>query len=120
MALDPVAGAKLGLAAFRFWTRNKIGAKLFPKWAKRRAMKSWRDEHGGPPDEVIEDFNSPDEGSMDIKAFAVQALLATLRHAMTASPFAALVTDDWLLQTATILVGIAGYVWSLKRKVKPA
>jgi hypothetical protein len=57
---------------------------------------------------------------MDIKAFAVQAVLAALRHGMTASPFAALVTDDWLVQTATIIVGIGGFLWSLKRKVKPA
>lgn len=57
---------------------------------------------------------------MDMKVFAVQAVLAVLRHAMTASPFAAMVTDDWLLQTATIIVGAGGMAWSLKRKAKPA
>lgn len=58
---------------------------------------------------------------MDVKAFAVQAVLAGLRHLMTAAPFAGLsISDDWLVQTATVIVGIAGFIWSLRRKVKPA
>jgi len=55
---------------------------------------------------------------MNIKQFATQAVLAALRHAMTASPFAALATDDWLLQASTVIVGLGGFLWSLKRKVK--
>lgn len=36
------------------------------RWRTRRAMKAWRDEHGGPPDEVREDFHDvpPDEDFM--------------------------------------------------------
>ncbi len=58
---------------------------------------------------------------MDIKLFATQAVLAVLRHGMTAlAPLGVVVTDDWLMQTAALIVGAAGMVWSLRRKVKPA
>lgn len=98
--MDPLTVAKL-------WLLIKPIKRIKERRRAKRAL-----------DEVREDFNSPDEVSMDYKAFAVQAVLAVLRHLMTASPFAAMVTDDWLLQTATVIVGIGGILWSLKRKVK--
>jgi hypothetical protein len=110
---DPITrGISVGAGVFGFlraWKRNR---------------KANRAEKREARDEVLEDFNSTDdEVSMDYKAFAVQAVLAGLRHLMTAAPFAGLtVSDDWLVQTATVLVGIGGFLWSLKRKVpaKPA
>lgn len=98
--MDPLTVAKL-------WLLIKPIKRIKERRKAKRAL-----------DEVSEDFNSTDEVSMDYKAFAVQAVLAALRHLMTASPFAALATDDWLLQTATVLVGVGGFLWSLKRKVK--
>lgn len=52
-------------------------------------------------------------------AIAMQMVLATLRHAMTAlAPLGIVVSDDWIVQTAGVIVGLGGYLWSLKRKVK--
>lgn len=49
-----------------------------------------------------------------------QIVLAILRHAMTAlAPLGVVVTDDWMLQTAGIIVGLGGLAWSIARKVKP-
>lgn len=71
-----------GKVAYRAWTKNKIGAKLFPKWAarrKRKAMQSWTEEHGGPPDEILEEFNSPEEGmTMDSLKGAAKSKLVWL------------------------------------------
>lgn len=56
-----------------------------------------------------------------MKTIALQMVLATLRHAMTAlAPLGVVVSDEWIVQTAAIIVGLLGYAWSLKRKVKPA
>lgn len=61
------------------------------------------------------------EIDMDFQVFATQAVLAILRHAMTAlAPLGIVVTDDWMMQTAALVVGGIGIVWSLRRKAKAA
>lgn len=54
-----------GKAAYRAWTSNKVGEKLFPRltarirqWRIRRKMRSWDGHH---LDETAEDFNSTSE-----------------------------------------------------------
>ena len=49
-------------ALIRLW----LAIRPIRRWRTRRAMKAWRDEHGGPPDEVREDFHDvpPDEDFM--------------------------------------------------------
>lgn len=52
-------------------------------------------------------------------AIAMQLVLATLRHAMTAlAPVGVVVSDDWIVQTAGVLVGVGGLLWSFARKAK--
>jgi hypothetical protein len=52
-------------------------------------------------------------------AVITQIVLAVLRHAMTAlAPLGVVVSDDWMAQTAAILVGVGGLLWSFARKTK--
>ena len=49
----------------------------------RKAMKSWHDEHGGPPDEILETFNqSPDED----KGMALDLGTRTSTNTVVGSP----------------------------------
>lgn len=52
----------------------------------RKAMQSWHDEHGGLPDEIVEDFHSqPDEDiSMDTLKGAAKSKLVWLGVAQVA------------------------------------
>jgi hypothetical protein len=48
-----------------------------------------------------------------------QILLAVVRHAMTAlAPLGVTVSDDWMVQTTTVIVGLVGFGWSVARKLK--
>lgn len=51
--MDPVTVAKLWLVV-KPWKRLR-------QWRTRRKMRSWHEEHGGPPDEMLEEFNSTEE-----------------------------------------------------------
>jgi len=51
VALDPLTVARVWLLV-KPWKRLKA-------WRVRRKARSWSEEHGGPPDEILEDFNSP-------------------------------------------------------------
>ena len=71
MALDPLTVARVWLLV-KPWKRLKA-------WRVRRKARSWSEEHGGPPDEILEDFNSPDEEvSMDALKGAVKSKLMWL------------------------------------------
>lgn len=53
------------------------------------------------------------------QAVVVQIVLAVLRHGMTAlAPLGIVVSDDWLTQTAALVVGAVGLAWSAYRKTK--
>jgi len=55
-------------------------AKAIRRWRTKRKMRSWHEEHGGPPDEILEPFNSqPDEEvSMDALKGALKSKLIWL------------------------------------------
>jgi hypothetical protein len=54
-----------------------------------------------------------------VNPIVFQVLLALLRHAMTAlAPFGVTVSDDWMVQTITVIVGLVGFGWSVARKLK--
>jgi hypothetical protein len=54
-----------------------------------------------------------------VNPIVFQILLALLRHAMTAlAPFGVTVSDDWMVQTITVIVGLVGFGWSVARKLK--
>jgi hypothetical protein len=109
--MDPITFARL-------WMVVKP-VKRLKQWRQKRKMESWRAEHGEPADEVAEDFNLPTgEVSMG-KAVAAQLVLAVLRHSMTAlAPLGVTVSDDWMVQTTAIVVGLIGLLWSFIRKAK--
>jgi hypothetical protein len=55
------------------------GIKRLRARRKRKRMQSWAEEHDGPPDEILEEFNSqPDEVSMDALKGAVKSKLMWL------------------------------------------
>jgi hypothetical protein len=62
-----------------------------------------------------------DEGLNMDKALITQLVFALLRHAMTAAgPLGVTMSDDALVQIATVVVTVAGLVWSAARKIKAA
>jgi hypothetical protein len=62
-----------------------------------------------------------DEGAQMDKALLTQLVFALLRHAMTAAgPLGISLTDDAMIQIATVGVTLAGLIWSAARKVKAA
>jgi hypothetical protein len=62
-----------------------------------------------------------DEVTVMDKGLAVQLVLAALRHAMTAAaPLGIAVSDNGLVEIATVLVTLGGLVWSAARKIKAA
>jgi hypothetical protein len=79
----------------------------------RKAMQSWHEEHGGPPDEIAEDFNvPPDEGFM---SEAQQSLLrGFLKFAAGALAAKGLIDvgEAAALQVAleALVAGVAGLV----------
>jgi hypothetical protein len=61
-----------------------------------------------------------DEVRMD-KALMTQLVFALLRHMMTsAGPLGITLSDDALVQLATVAVTLAGLIWSAARKIKAA
>lgn len=93
--MDAVAVAKLWLAV-----------RPIKRWKELREKRKARQ---GQPAETT-------EVSMNTTV-ATQIVLAILRHAMTAlAPLGLTVSDDWMVQTAGILVGAVGLAWSGVRK----
>lgn len=82
---------------FRFWRKHQIGKRIM----------------GLHPDTTEESAIRV----RDPKHLTIQLLAGFIRHAMTASPFAALATEALTLQIATAVVGVAGLWWSARRKV---
>ena len=71
------SAVKLGVDLIVFGIRNLAG--VIRRRRARKAMESWHEEHGGPPDEILEDFNSqPDEVSMDALKGAAKSKLMWL------------------------------------------
>jgi hypothetical protein len=61
-----------------------------------------------------------EDAKMD-KALITQLVFALLRHAMTAAgPLGITLSDDALVQIATVAVTVAGLIWSAARKIKAA
>lgn len=98
---------------------KKITRRLFPKLAARRAQKAARRaQRQRQPDEAEGEFFLDEGGSMN-NVIVTQIVLAVLRHVMTAlAPLGVVVSDDWMLQTAAIIVGLVGLVWSFVRKLR--
>lgn len=66
------------LSAAKLWLLVRPVRRI-KAWRKRRKLESWTDEHGGPPDEILEEFNSlPDEVSMGALKGAVKSKLMWL------------------------------------------
>ncbi len=112
------------LTAARLWMLIKP-VKRLREWRKRRAMKSWHEEHGGPPDEIVEEFNvSPDEVSMNPFPQGTQTL----------SGIAVLILVPWLAKfgidsaqaqalvaaAGTLIGGVIAVLGYLRRKKLPA
>lgn len=102
---DPLAVAQ--------WWLDVRPIKRLKAW--RKARKAMRER---PADEAADEF-FPTEGSAMNQAVVVQIVLAVLRHGMTAlAPLGIVVSDDWLTQTAALVVGAVGLAWSAYRKTK--
>jgi len=99
-------------------------AKLWLVIRPVQRIKAWRKRRQArkamPVDQVPEDFNyQPDEDSSMNSAIGTQLVLALLRHAMTAlAPLGIVVSDDWLVQTASLGIAVIGMAWSWTRKLK--
>ena len=76
LAVESLMG--LILEAAKVWLLIKP-VKRIRQWRTKRKMRSWHEEHGGPPDEVAEPFNSTDEDvSMDALKGALKSKLIWL------------------------------------------
>lgn len=83
--------------------------------ARRKAKRAAR--RAGKTTEFI---NQPEESDMNTQVF-VQIVLGLLRHAMTAlAPLGIALSDDALVQFATVIVTGVGLIWSAMRKVNRA
>lgn len=90
-----------------------------PKAVARRARKAAK-RPGRPVDETAESFNVPTEVSMN-QQVVVQIVYGVLRHAMTAAgPLGVALSDNAVLEIATVLVSAVGLWWMGRRKVKAA
>lgn len=79
LALKPLA--KLGLFVYRVWTTNKVGEKLrrpIRRWRAKRALRSWREEHGGPPDEILETFHEEPKETPVLRGKLTYAMVGAL------------------------------------------
>jgi hypothetical protein len=67
------------LNAVRLWIAVRPIRRI-RAWRNRRKMRSWVQEHGGPPDEIDESFFSDDaqEGDMDTLKGALKSKLVWL------------------------------------------
>lgn len=109
--MNPFGWLKLGEKAYDAFQRHRKYRQRRKKEKKERRLAR----------EIRKDIESLQEGTMDVKQFAIQTILGLLRHAMTASPFlSALVSEDQLVQIATVIAGLGGFVWSAYRKWKAA
>lgn len=97
MAIDPITVAKL-------W----VTIKPFKRWKAHRQAK----REGREPEAT--------EVSMNSTVF-VQIVLGVVRHAMTAlGPLGVTLSEDAMVQVATVIVTLLGLAWSTVRKVKAA
>jgi hypothetical protein len=103
------------------WSVIKAIARGIRRWRTRRAMRAWREEHGGPPDEILEDFNSqPDEDFMsEAQLSFVRGLLKLAAGALAAKGFID-AGDVGALQVAleaVVAAGVGIYAfWASHRK----
>lgn len=92
--------------------------RRFRAW---RAMRSWRREHGGQPDEIREPFHSdedPQEGAVSEQMASV--IRSVLKSAGGGLVGAGLVTSgelEVLAGAAAVLVGLA-WSWWVKREAE--
>jgi hypothetical protein len=103
--MDPLTVAKL-------WLLVKP-VKRIRQWRTKRKMRSWHEEHGGPPDEILEDFNSqPDEVSMDAVKGALRSRLIWLGLAQVVYGLVQLWADGMLtIESAGPVLGGAVTIW---------
>lgn len=106
------------LCVFLLWNALECSVRLpferLRQWRTRQAKQSWTDEHGGVPDEVLEDFNSqPDEEVMSeqLQSF-LRGVLKVAAGALVAKG-AIDATDAVTLQVALeALLGGAMGLWA--------
>lgn len=115
--MDPVTVAKLWLVV--------KPVKRIRQWRTNRKLKSWREEHGGPPDEILEEFNSTDEdvsmnpfpkGTQTLSGIAVLVLVPWLaKYGIDSAQTQALVAA-----AGTLIGGVVAVLGYLRRKKLPA
>lgn len=97
MAIDPVTVAKLWMVV-----------RPIKRLKERRKAK----REGREPEATEVSMNS---------TVLVQIVLAFVRHAMTAlGPLGITLSEDAMVQVATVIVTLLGLAWSTVRKVKAA
>lgn len=66
-----VCAVSLIFEGARVWLLVKPWKRLRQWRMRRKQLKSWTEEHGGPPDEILEDFHpKPDEDVMNEQALS--------------------------------------------------
>jgi hypothetical protein len=73
MSLDPVSWGQIA----KLWLFVKPVRRI-KAWRKRRAMRSWIEEHGQPIDEIAEDFNSEEVAMSPVWKGAARSKLVWL------------------------------------------
>lgn len=107
--IDPLTAARLWLLIKPYKRiRNAIRHRR-----TRKAMQSWHEEHGGPPDEIREEFNSPpEEVRMDAVKGALKSRLIWLGLAQIVYGLVQLWANGMLtIESAGPVLGGAVTVW---------
>lgn len=93
--------------AVRAWLLVKP-VKRIRQWRTKRKMRSWHEEHGGPPDEILEDFNAevapmPESVTITLPDGSTHQRVEPIVKARTSTKLAA-VGASVLASTAAIVI----------------
>ena len=99
---------------------NTVKRGIFTGAAAFGFLKAWRQNFRARREAKRTGQAVPVEtegASMDIKAFLVQAIMAVIRHALTAGGLVEVVgSDQSMTQIAGVVALVVGGAWSLYRK----
>lgn len=91
--------------------------KRIRQWRTKRKMRSWHEEHGGPPDEILEVFHE-EPREVRVNEQVASVVRSVLKSAGGGLVGAGVVTSgelEVLAGAAAILVGLA-WSWWVKRR----
>jgi hypothetical protein len=99
---------------------NPFGQPGYERRARNKAYRKARRKHKRGKEltaDEIEILKQTEEVDMDVQAFVVQAVMAAVRHGLTAGGLVGVVgSEESMAQIAGVVALVVGGAWSLWRK----